>query len=275
MAPSPYRLTDFIEEVESRYKPAQPETFWSCEPAVARLLAEGAVARWINDELRTLAADPQYLGNWTATEAVLHRSSKWKLSVAVFDTPRRFVHALPFLAIYAPLDSDLTGDRYKLPEGFRNDVFDPGARIEPAGSVKVGRGETLRLETDRFAYDFQLPRPMPVLRFVSASLRPLEWLFSKSTLQAWQANDADLSSTQLRVAAYVLGKIAHHSSIEPLRELSTHPHHAVRWAAIQNLGRMSRSQALAKIREAVNDPHPHVRRAAQKTLDQLDRKTPR
>ncbi|MGH6629313.1 MAG: HEAT repeat domain-containing protein, partial [Burkholderiales bacterium] len=128
---------------------------------------------------------------------------------------------------------------------------------------------------DQYAYDFQVPQPIPVLRFASASLRPMEWLFSKNTLQAWQANDADLSSTQLRVAAYVLGKLAHHSSVGPLRQLASHPHHAVRWAAIQNLGRLSRSEALLKIREAVNDPHPHVRRAAQKTLDQLERKTPR
>lgn len=272
---SRYPLADFVQDVESRYKVTHPETFWLCEPAIARLLAEGSLSDWINGQLRALLADPQLVGSWTATEVVLHAGNGWKLSVAIFDAPRRFVHALPFLAIYAPLDSELIADRYRLPDGFRNDVFDPNLRLELAGTVRAVRGELLRLETNRYAYDLQLPRPLPVLRFVSASLRPLEWLFSKSTLQAWQANDADLSSTQLRVAAYVLGKIAHHSSIPHLRDLAKHPHHAVRWAAIQNLGRLSRSEALGKIREAVNDSHPHVRRAAQKTLDQLDRKTSR
>jgi len=275
MVSSRYLLADFVQDVDSRYKKAEPETFWLCEQAIARLLAEGALSDWINQQLRSLIADPQRAGDWTATEAVLHRGNGWAVSVAIFDSPRRFIHALPFLAFYAPLDSELTGGRYRLPEGFRNDVFDPALRLEPAGTVSVGRGELLRLETDRYAYDFHIPRPLAVLRFASTSLRPLEWLFSKSTLQAWQANDAELSSTQLRVAAYVLGKVAHHSSIGPLRDLAAHPHHAVRWAAIQNLGRLSRSEALVKIREAVNDPHPHVRRAAQKTLDQLDRRTTR
>jgi HEAT repeats len=275
MGPQQYLLADVVRDIESSYRVAEPETFWLCEQALLHLLARGLLSRWLNEQLKSLVEDPQHVGDWSAKEAVLHRGKGWTLSVAVFDTQRRFVHALPFSAIYSPLQSALTGDRYRLPDDFKNDVFDPGLRLEPAGTVKVGRHELLRLETDRFAYDFHISQPIPVLRFVSAAQRPLEWLFSKNTLQAWQANDADLSSTQLRVAAYVLGKIAHHSSVAPLRELAAHPNHAVRWAAIQNLGRLSRSEALVKIRQAINDPHPHVRRAAQKTLDQLDKRAPR
>jgi hypothetical protein len=272
MATAPYSLADFVREIESRYNTADIDTFWHCAEPIQRLVGGGALSQWMNEQLRSLIKDRQHLGDWGATEAVLHRGKGWTASVAVFDTPRRFIHALPFLAFYVPLDSGLSGDRYSLPNGFRNDVFDPSLRLELAGPVRVERNEPLRLETARYVYDFHIPRPLPVLRFVTSALRPLEWLFSKNTLQAWQANDAELNSTQLRVAAFVLGKIAHHSSIAPLRRLGTHPHHAVRWSAIQNLGRLSRTEALVKIREAVNDPHPHVRRAAQKTLDQLDKK---
>lgn len=272
---SRYGLADFAKDVESRYRAPDAETFWECEPAVRQLLSQGTIGDWLNQQLRSLASEPQHLGDWTATEAILHRGNGWTLSIATFDTPRRFIHALPFVAIYVPLDSELAGDRYLLPKGYRNDVFDPNLRLEQAGTITVPTRELLRLQTDRYAYDFHISRPVPILRFASTALRPLEWLFSKSSLQAWQANDAEVSSTQLRVAAYVLGKIAHHSSVGPLRSLSAHHHHAVRWAAIQNLGRLSRSEALAKIREAIEDPHPHVRRAAQKTLDQLDRRPQR
>lgn len=275
MAPSQYQLADFVRDVESHYRVGEPETLWLCAQPIQRAILDGLLGRWVNEQLRSVTADPEHLGDWGATEIVLHRGKGWALSVAIFDTPRRFIHALPFLAFYVPLVAELIGERYSLPAAFRNDVFDPSLRLEPAGSIKIARNELLKLETDRYAYDFQIPRPLPVLRFTSSSVRPLEWLFSKSTLQAWQANDAEVSSTQLRVAAFVLGKIAHQSSIAPLRQLGSHPHHAVRWAAIQNLGRLSRSEALVKIREAVNDPHPHVRRAAQKTLDQLDKRTQR
>lgn len=272
---SSYRLTDFGKDVESGYLATDPETFWSCEPAVRRLISEGTLGAWINRELTALHTNPQYMGAWAANEAILHQGNGWTVSIAKFNTPRRFIHVLPFLAFYVPLTTALSGNKYRLPDDFRNDVFDPAVRLEPAGPIAVPPGEPLRLVTDSFAYDFHIPAPLPVLRFATSAVRPLEWLFSKGTMQAWQANDAELSSTQLRVAAHVLGKIAHQSSIGPLRALSTHKHHAVRWAAIQSLGRLSRTEALAKIREATSDPHPHVRRAAQKTLDQLEKRTQR
>ena len=268
-------LAHFAQEIQSRYTREKPETFWACEQPLQRLLAGGAIQQWLNDQLRALLQDPQHLGDWSAREVTLHRGEGWTISVALFDASQRFIHALSFQAFYAPLNTGITADRYGLPTAFRNDVFDPSCRLEPAGTTSAIRGQLLRLETDRYAYDFHIPQPLAVLRFTSSALRPLEWLFSRSSLLAWQANDAELSSTQLRVAAYVLGKIAHHTSVPPLKRLASHPHHAVRWAAIQNLGRLSRSEALTKIREAVNDAHPHVRRAAQKTLDQLDKRVSR
>ena len=71
----------------------------------------------------------------------------------------------------------------------------------------------------------------------------------------------------------VFGKFAHQSSLEPLKLLTGHPHHAVRWAAIQNLGRLSRAEALAALEAASHDPHPHIQRAARKTLGQVAPKT--
>jgi len=273
MASNSYGSADFVRDVQARFIPSQPGTFWACEEYLRRFLDEGGAIRSLNDELHKLAADEHYLGDWLPNDVVLSRGTGWALSLALLDGPKRYIHALPFQAMYAPLDeARLTGDRYLLPPEYRNEVFDPTVRLEPAGSVSAGRHEIIALHSDQYAYDFQVQQPQAVLRLVTTALRPLEWLFSKGTLQAWQANDADLGFTQLRVAANVLGRIAHQLSIGPLRQLAAHPHHAVRWAAIQNLGRLNRSEALAKIREAVNDPHPHVRRAAQKTLDALERK---
>ena len=77
-----------------------------------------------------------------------------------------------------------------------------------------------------------------------------------------------------RDEATILGRLAHQSSLEALEQLTSHGHHAVRWAAVQNIGRLSRSVALVKLEQALDDPHPHVRRAAAKSLQQLKLKTP-
>lgn len=266
----PYSPADFVQEVQSQYSTIEARTFWACEPLLQRFLAEGVAERWLNDQLARLANSGSDAIAWQAKEAQVHRGEGWVLSLAVLDTPRRFIHVAPYLAFYAPLKGELTGDRYRLPVGFKNDVFDPNVRLEPPERLTVTSRNILRLDSTQFAYDFNITRPVPIVRFTSRYIQPMEWLFSKTTLQAWQANDADLHYTQLRVATQVLGKIAHQSSLEPLLKLSNHSHHAVRWAAIQNLGRINRTVALARVREAATDPHPHVKRAAEKTLQQLN-----
>lgn len=263
----------FREQIRKAFDPAVPTTLWECAPGLRRFVAEGLIQEWVNAELQLLTGDNNYIGNWTANEVVLHRDPTCALSLTLFDAPQRYIHVLPFIGLYIPLLDGLGCDRYEIPKDLRSDVFDPSMRLHPAGSLSITAGDTLNIESERYAYDWKVSKPVVVLRLTTTCLRSLEWLFSKTTLQAWQANDADLAFTQLRVAAHVVGKIAHQSSVGPLRQLSEHPHHAVRWAAIQNLGRLSRSDAIVKIREAVQDPHPHVRRAAQKTLDRLENRS--
>ena len=263
-------LSRFVAEVQLCIERTAPERFWQAEAGFRSLLASDYLRGAFNQELRRLLADPCHFGDWRPNEWVLHAGRNFSLAVSVFDTPRRYIHALPFHAMYAPLAGEsLAYNRYRLPATYSNPVFDPGLKLEPAGSGVVASGEMLALHTAEYAYDFVLPKPVVVLKLSTAPVLPLEWLFRKDSLQSWQANDADLSSTQLRVAADVLGKFAHQSSLPPLKLLTTHPHHAVRWTAIQNLGRLNRSEALAQLEAACNDVHPHIQRAARKTLGQL------
>jgi hypothetical protein len=269
----PYRPADFVQEIQSQYSTVEERTFWACEPFLQRFLAENVAEKWVKEQLGRLSDSNGDLAAWQPKETRVHKGEAWTLSLTVLDSPLRFIHAVPYLAFYAALRGELVVDRYKLPAGFRNDVFDPNVRVEFMDRVSVPQRQLLRLDSTQYAYDFQISEPLPVLLFTSRCLQPLEWLFSKTTLHAWQANDADLQFTQLRVATNVLGKIAHQTSLDPLLKLSHHSHHAVRWAAIQNMGRINRTAALSRVRAALDDPHPHVRRAAQKTVEQLTART--
>lgn len=272
MTASEDRLSSFVAETTRLFRPRQPESFWDCEPAFRSLLDGKFLTEILNVQLRRLAADPYHRGPWLANELILHRGGGLVLALSQLAEQKRFIHGLPFHALYAPVsEGGLAYDRYRLPAAYRNEVFDPALTLEPEDSGSVQTGDILRLNSDRYAYDFKLSRPALVLRFMTTAFGTQEWLFSRSDLRAWQANDADISFTQLRVAAYVLGKFAHQSSEVPLKLMAAHPHHAVRWAAIQNLGRLSRTAALALLREAVKDPHPHVQHAARKTLEQLEK----
>jgi len=267
-------VINFLSQVQQTFTPGAPETFWDCEPAFRTLITSPFLVEVLNDELTRALDNRGQQSNWLSTELVLHRGGGYGLSVSIFETPHRYIHSLPYHAMYAPVGEGpgLQCSIYELPATFRNEIFDPSLKLIPAGSVRIPSGEVLRMRSGRHAYDFTAEHPMPVLKFMTTAIRPLEWLFTRNALQAWQANDADLSFTQLRVAADLAGKFAHQSSLQPLKKLAKHAHHAVRWAAIQNLARLSRSEAIAHLREAVNDPHPHVQRAARKTLDKLESK---
>lgn len=267
-------LSNFVTSVRKELAKGDASSFWGLRALLSDFVVGGGLTDAINDQVMRLRADPHYTNEWSALELFIHKERSWSISIAVLDAPRRYIHAISELAFFVPLNkAGLKAKRYALPESYRNDLFDPAVSLTPAGEISAEPLEPLALESDRYAYDFQPTEATPVARLMTAPVKPLEWLFSKATLQAWQANDADIAFTQLRVAAYVLGKVAHQSSVEPLKKLSAHPHHAVRWAAIQNLGRLNRSEALVKIREAVSDPHPHVRRAAQKTLEQIQKRS--
>jgi hypothetical protein len=264
------QVASFVARVRETYKAAAPDTFWACEGLFAELIADPFLPQVVNEELRRLTTDPQQLTNWVGSEYILHRGSGFSLSVSILETPRRYIHSLPYHAMYAAIGANgLHCALYGLPSAYRNEIFDPSLKLIAAGSRTTGPKEILCLPGGRHAYDFAIEQPTPVIKFLTAAVYPLEWLFTRSGLQAWQANDADLSFTQLRVAADVVGTFAHQSSIEPLKRLTQHKHHAVRWTAIQNLARLSRSEAITSLREAVNDEHPHVQRAAQKTLAKL------
>ena len=183
----PYRPEDFVHEVESQFLTIEAATFWACEPLLRRFLAEGVAERWLTEQLRQLAGSEDDLGAWQPKEAQVYRGEGWQLSLAVLETPQRFIHLAPYLAFYSPLNGELTVDRYRLPPRFRNDVFDPSMRLGPPERITVPSREILRLDSTQFAYDFQISEPVPVVRFTSRNLHSLQWLFSKDTLQAWQA----------------------------------------------------------------------------------------
>lgn len=263
-------LSSFIPEVEARYDQRIPQTLWSCEAAFKKILSSDWLTDTLNQELGSLTQDAQYFGSWQSNELLLHKGPGYALMLSVFQTSRRYIHVQPYYGMFAPLKGSLAYDLYQLPRQYRNEVFDPSTTLSLAGSGRTLPGQILKLQTDSYAYDFRGDKPALGLKFITAPMRALEWLFSRDSLRAWHANDSDIHFTQLRVAAYLLGRFAQQSSLDPLKKITEHPQHAVRWAAIQALGRISRTEALAALKQAARDPHPHIQKAAAKTLEKLE-----
>ncbi|MDB5977324.1 MAG: repeat protein [Nevskia sp.] len=260
-------LLEFLSQVDTRFKMNDLGSFWGMEDAFRALVESGFATRFINHELAQMVAQPSYLGNWRPSQIVIHRGSGFALSIWFLEHSRKYIHTTSFLGMYSPVGkASLYYDVYRLPANYKNSVFDPAVQLIPDGVGITGQGGILLLQSEDHVYNFHAERPLPVLSFVTASFQTMEWLFNKDNLYAWNANDAERSCTQLRVASYVLGRLSYPSSLEALETLVDHGHHSVRWAAMENMGRISRRAALECITRATTDPHPHVRRAAAATL---------
>ena len=264
-------VESFVEQVDRRYSRHRPETLWGLEDELRALAVAGLESRIVNAYLRKMGEAPNDKGDWLANQLILHRGAGYTFSIWLFTETRQYAHTQAGLALFAPLsDAPLHCVAYELPPEYRNELFDPRIQLQEVEQFHLSRGDVLRAGGDRRVHDFRITAPVATLKLVTEAQQPMEWLFNKSTGFAWQANDSELTATQLRVAAYVLGRLAEPSSTEVLERLSEHPHHAVRWAAIQGLGRINRSTAIKCLKRATLDSHPHIQRAAARTLAQIE-----
>ncbi len=265
-------MAAFAELIRKRYSPDRPESFWNCEPLFRHLADPEFAERVINDTLRALSIDPYHSGDWRAREIMLVRDPGWTLSLQLLEAPDRYIHSSPSHLLISPLSGlPLRGELYALPASYDNAVFDPSLKLEVIGPFALNAYEVLAIRADRHAVDLRIEQPVMLLKLATSPLQALEWLFSKSTLHPWQANDADAAMTNLRVGAYVLGRLSHQSSLEPIKALTGHANPNVRWAAIQNLGRLSRVEAQRYLLAALDDSHPYVRHAARQAMDEAER----
>src|SRR5687767_3344493 len=131
---NPY-VADFVARVSRIYRFDAPESFWECEQPFAELLAQPFLSQVLSDELARVSRDASDTRNWLGTELVLHRGGGFGLSISIFEEPRRYIHSLPYHAMYAGVGSSgLRCNVYGLPGSFRNEVFDPAMKLMPAGS---------------------------------------------------------------------------------------------------------------------------------------------
>lgn len=268
----------FANAVGARCASRDPAAVWDCEALFRHLANQQFAETVLNDGLRALVDSPVTPSEWSGGRLTLAsgRDDSWRLSLRLIDRPRRYLHGVVRHALLAPVNGrPLAGDRYALPPGFQNAVFDPSQRLIPDGRFRIAAGEVLRIEADRAVFDPQIDSPVLVLMLESAPVSVLEWHFSRDTLHAWACRDGDPVATDLKLAAWLCGRFAHQTSLAPVKALVRHADPGVRWAALQSLGRFSRADAHKLLTAALDDPHPVVRRSAKQLLEQDARLDPR
>src|SRR5688572_9994754 len=110
-------LASFLGEVRQIYKPEAAGSFWHCEPLLERLLKSSFLPEVINEELGRITKRDGEPDSWLANELVLHRGAGFALSLSIFDAPQRYIHSLPYYAMYAAVGTtDLFCNVYRFPD---------------------------------------------------------------------------------------------------------------------------------------------------------------
>ncbi|WP_218354401.1 HEAT repeat domain-containing protein [Alteromonas lipotrueiana] len=96
---------------------------------------------------------------------------------------------------------------------------------------------------------------------------PASLIFSASDHTLRYQNPSDEADSRLQLCMAILVKLDYVEAIPTLKAFLTHPHHFVRWYAMQQILALDALQVLQELADmAVTDPHPEVKLAAKQTL---------
>jgi len=170
------QMSRFIAEVERRYRRDDMDSFWELEDEFRQLCR---AMRFCSSSGRT-GSDGRNSGPHRAMAAESTDHSPWTRVRTVGLDGRTGASLHSFNLFPGHVCADRCGlpglrDLQAAPD-YRNSMFDPAVKLEPAGTGLTAPGGILLLQSKQYAYDFQVARPQPVLKFATASFEPMEWL---------------------------------------------------------------------------------------------------
>ncbi len=106
-----------------------------------------------------------------------------------------------------------------------------------------------------------------ILEVSSFEHEPIIYNFDTASGVITHATSADVSSSRMLAIMDVLDNIGDADSIEVLLNIvHSHPHHYVRWRAVECLSALDYPQIAALLQTLQYDSHPEIRQAAIKTI---------
>lgn len=261
-------LASFERLANERMQDSFHDGFFSLEESLQRVIFETNVLEQVARDTLLAVRDsrPEATGAWSPGFITLARGHGWTLGVGTYYRQPQHLYALPNHAMLIPLGCQpLVLDYYA-----RAPVDEEGLpTMRPLAEPErrsFGRGELARVDARREFVDVVDPRRVFAVRWVSDAFEPTQTAYDRTTRVPQQTIAASAADSELVAMARALGAMGRTSSIPVLESMFRHPHHFVRWAALQALYRVSRDHAMPLLDLAQHDAHAHVRRAARKAL---------
>jgi hypothetical protein len=268
-------IREFIEACERIMQSASDTHFFDCRGLFESLVGSDIISNQLNILLRksvTEGGENELL--ISGNSILLYSSENISLSLTRVQKQPGYLYLHPSHIMGSVVGRGmLRVRRYIVTPEADIDSFSPEHRLAPLDQFDVQQGAVFTRDGRKQAIDFEpINGSVMILRLLSRRLGNLEWSFERESLRAWNAMLVDPTSSLLCSVMDVVGSLRTESSIEPLRRLTAHPHHVVRWRAVQTLASLSSREALPFIESMINDPHSQIRVAAHKTLSRYNTK---
>lgn len=164
----------------------------------------------------------------------------------------------------------VTVDWYCLAPGASFDVFDATLAIRHDGTERYADGSVIQVDARRRFPVLPEGQGTTWIALASAPVNAQIVSFERGSLRPLGASMASEDHSVLCVMLELLAPQAPDYPLDAVLDLTTHPDHHVRWAAVAALGRHDGAAALDVVRAlAAKDDHRFVRAAARRTLERL------
>ena len=250
---------------------------------LTRFVSSEQFVTCVRDALEQMASVEDSIVTTPDGSIVLFRDANFTIVLSMERPPERFVDGFQPDTITSPIGAGLMClvseienvevTYYDLPAGLDFAVFDEDLQL-PCPTVQL---------LERYqAFYFHPRKPFEMnahgRSYVMATLfenrsEDFQWVFdckSGTTLfQVSCSTEASRTETLLLLLERLTGdRIPEATAIHAFAALSHHPHHFVRWRAVQGLGELNGDLALKRLREMTTDCHPHIREAASEICEQ-------
>jgi len=159
--------------------------------------------------------------------------------------------------------------RYKIDGAIDLKVFAPGVGLQLLDEREYDGAPVHERLSDMMVYEYCSDEDFMMLRLAYRPFADQCWHFDRSTLTSKFPSAGLMDQSALVNTAKVLGALGDRGALPHLLELTGHPSHFVRWAAIQAVGLLDRGTTIDLLKRSVDDAHPHIRSMAAKVLTKI------
>lgn len=196
------------------------------------------IVTYCRDQLKMVSSGGDETLQLFGEDIYVHIDPAYKIGIKLVNRPNKYLHAVPFHGLLAPLNGRIRCFSYELPSNYRNDVFDRGVQLKGRSQVEVAPGDVVTVGPD-VVTDLWPVEPYILLKVIQKPALPLEWFFDRASLKAVSCSEAYIALTHAQLLIGLLPSFQQSDALATANKFLHHDYHQIRWAALKAINSLA------------------------------------